>query len=657
MKTNKPKNHLISAALSLALLASSQTAWAQGQAPISEKDYLEDMPVVLSVARLPQRLDETPGAVTILDRRMIRMSGARDVADLLRLVPGFRVSNSFESNSPQAGYHGSWGDYSNHIQVMVDGRSGYSPFLQGGTGPGLQTVAIDDIERIEVLRGSNSAAYGARAFLGIINIVTRDTVDTQGVAAHVARGDNAIQDTLVRLGWGDERARFRLTADRRADNNLSGASGPAAVNRFNFRTDLQAGASDQIELRAGQALIEAGVGFAGQVGNAPRTRVIDSSYLQLDWRRNLGPDQDLALQVSRTQEFDRDNFPYALLPGLTIDFGGHATNDNLSLQHTLRVAPTWRLVWGGELRREAVVSRPLFDTDAAFTTDFTRLFTNVEWRPQPDWVLNAGGMFERSSLSGEHVSPRLMLNWHLAQGQTLRYGVSRAYRPPSTFEKSANVRYYDPGSGALAGATFVARGGVEAEGVLSREIGYLGEFPRLGLSLDVRGFQEDVRNFVRLTTYPLSFGLQPCPAGTCAYDFVNGENFSIHGFEYQLKWQPWQGGQVMLSESFVDSGWTDNGNLAARPFSNGSLMIMQQFATGMELSLMYYRADSTNFPGANAAAPAMSRTDLRLGWPLRLDGRRGELSFVVQNLGPAYQDFIPDFHFRRQAYVMLRLEG
>ncbi|MDI1245350.1 MAG: TonB-dependent receptor plug domain-containing protein, partial [Rhodoferax sp.] len=69
---------------------------------VSEKDFLEEMPIILSVSRLPQRLDETPGAVTILDRDFIRSSGARDVADLLRLVPGFQSSTSFEGDAPQA---------------------------------------------------------------------------------------------------------------------------------------------------------------------------------------------------------------------------------------------------------------------------------------------------------------------------------------------------------------------------------------------------------------------------------------------------------------------------------------------------------------------------------------------------------------------------
>lgn len=425
--------------IGMALVCAWSVTGAIGQTrlAVSEKDFLADMPVVLSVSRLPQRLDETPGAVTILDRNTIRLSGARDVADLLRLVPGFRISNSFESNAPQGSYHISLGTFSNHIQVLVDGRSVYSPYLQGSTGPGLQTVALEDIERIEVLRGSNSAAYGARAFLGVVNIVTLDPLETLGVQAQVSSGENGIQDALVRLGLGDERASFRVGVDRRTDWGLVGASGPNRVTRFNTRADLHPTASDQIELRAGQTVLESGVGYSTLPGDDVRVRRAETSFFQLDWYRNLGLDSDLALKLSRTQELSRDNFPYLPIPGVVVDYGGRATSDNLSLQHTFRQGPDLRMVWGGELRREAVSSRPIYNTDAEFVNDFARLFGNAEWRLNRNWLLNAGGMLEHSNIDGHSFSPRLMLNWHFAEGQTLRYGVSQAFRPPSAFENSA----------------------------------------------------------------------------------------------------------------------------------------------------------------------------------------------------------------------------
>jgi len=481
--------------------------------------------------------------------------------------------------------------------------------------------------------------------------VTRDPVETQGVQAQAARGDNGIQDSLVRLGWGNESGSYRITADRRADLGLAGAAGPARVHRLNVRGDVRASNVDTLEFRAGQAVIDAGVGFEGDTGNAQRTRSNTASFVQLDWRRSLGVNEDLSVQFSHTDERVRDDFPYTPLAGLTIDFGGRAASDNLSFQHTVRTSDRVRLLWGGELRRESIASRPLFNTDSAFVTDFTRVFGNIEWRLHRDLLLNAGGMYERSSLGGEHVAPRVMLNWHLAEGHTLRYGLTQAFRPPSTYEKYSNVRYYL--NGVLQDSTDVSRGNVAAEKIQAREIGYLADFPQFGLNLDFRVFEEDVRGVVKRQEYSL-----PGSGGNGkAYDYINSEDFNAHGHEYQIRWQPWRSGHIFFSQTFVDSGQSLSGTFPTRPYAAMALMVMQQLPQEASLALTYSQVDASVFPGQNLQSPAMSRTDLRLAKAVRLGKQRGEVSLVVQNLGPAYPDFRSDFYFRRQAYLMLRLEN
>ena len=369
----------------ITLLGCARLVGAQQPDLVSEADFLADMPVVLSVSRLPQRLDETPGAVTLIDREMIRLSGARDVADLLRLVPGFQSSSAFETDAPQASYHGAFGNYSARMQVLVDGRSVYSPYFVGTTGLGLQTVAISDIERIEVLRGSNSAAYGARAVLGVVNIITRHTVDTLGGQVGLTSGQNGIGDAQAQLGWGGDNGSFRLSVDRRGDQGLSGANGHNHVERVNFRADLRPSARDELQFQAGGVDVDAGRGFLGNVGNPPRDSFWGSRYVQVDWRRNLGPDEDLTWSASHSTELFRDQFLYSLIPlgvndSMTIDSSGDASVDTVSLQHTFRYNPAVRVVWGGELRREQVVSKALYNTDSALVSDFSRLFGNVEWR-------------------------------------------------------------------------------------------------------------------------------------------------------------------------------------------------------------------------------------------------------------------------------------
>jgi iron complex outermembrane receptor protein len=244
-----------------------------------------------------------------------------------------------------------------------------------------------------------------------------------------------------------------------------------------------------------------------------------------------------------------------------------------------------------------------------------------------------------------------MINWRLAEGHSLRYGLTQAFRTPSAYEKFANTRYYQ--NGVLLDSTMVARGNLGVEKIFTRELGYLGELPGLGLSLDMRLFEEEVRDFVKTRPYDL-----PGSGGNNrATDFINDENFKTHGLEYQLKWRPWQDGQLVLAQSFVDSTQSVSGTYSTRPYNSTSVMLMQKLPSAIDLSLMYHQVDASHFPGEDKPAPAFSRTDLRLAKQMRFGNKRGEISFVVQNLGPAYQDFKPDFYFRRQAFLMLKLEN
>ena len=619
-------------------------AAAQAASVTSEADYLTDMPIVLSVSRLPQRLDEAPGAVTVIDRDMIRLSGARDVADLMRLVPGFQSSSSFERIAPQASYHGAFTSYSNHLQVLVDGRSVYSPYFVGSTEAGLQTVALEDIERIEVLRGSNSAAYGARAMLGVINVVTRNTGDTLGAEVGIGRGENKLQDARVSIGWGQPNASFRLGVDRRGDDGLKGSNGHSEISRLNFRADLLTSPKDDIQLRLGGLGINAGKGASGNVDDPLRDQVLSSVYAQVDWRRNLAVDEDLAFHASHGQEIYTDRFPYLLAPGLSIDINasGRSSNDVISFEHTWRRNAAMRLVWGAEWRREQVLSKGLYNTDARFFTDFSRLFSNFEWRLTPQLIMNAGAMAEKSSISGSSLAPRLMFNWHLDQGQTLRAGASRAFRPPSTYENFADVRFVTP-YGTIINTQ--AAGNLASENVLSREIGYLGRFPRLAGSLDVRIFHEQMADLIT----------QIKPG--VAKDYANKDSFSIKGFEFQLKWQPWPSAHIIFNQARTQNNSLDANRAFSAPKTASTLTVLQQLAGGFQLSLMHQDNSAVNLPGSDANhLTAITRTDVRLSAPLRFGANRGELALVVQNLGNSYPDFFPHFQFERRAFITLRVE-
>ena len=283
---------LIAGAGLLPLLA---TAQSRSPTELSEQDYFGDLPVVLSVSRLAQPLDEVPGAVTVLDRELIRRSGARDVAEVLRLVPGFLLTYRNGAN-PLASYHAGMDAYGSRMQVYVDGRSLYSSFFLGDTHVALRGIVLEDVERIEVLRGSNSASYGANAFLGVVNIVTRNAADTQGAMLSLTSGEQGVRDGTVRYGWGDERASYRITAAQRKDNGFANVVDDSKISRLQFRADLAPTGIDEIMLQIGMGEIWRGEG-TGTGTNPFRSIGNEDAHLSLRWQRQLSPDEQLQLRL------------------------------------------------------------------------------------------------------------------------------------------------------------------------------------------------------------------------------------------------------------------------------------------------------------------------------------------------------------------------
>ncbi len=132
------------------------SAQAAERAP-TEEDYFANVPVVLTASRLDQPLNEAPGAITVIDRHTIRLSGARTLVEVMRLVPGY-LAGGWNGANPLASYHIPIDDYGTRNLVLIDGRSVYSTSYLGDTHRGMMDVMLEDIERIEVLRGANSAA-------------------------------------------------------------------------------------------------------------------------------------------------------------------------------------------------------------------------------------------------------------------------------------------------------------------------------------------------------------------------------------------------------------------------------------------------------------------------------------------------------------------
>ena len=175
------------------LLASStllQTVHAQDEFDLFD----EDVPIVLSASRLIQPLSSSPASITVIDAEMIRLSGARTIVDILRLVPGFQIGRLVNGN-PIATYNGISERYNPRLQLIVDGRPTYVP-LYGGIPWSELPIALTDINRVEVTRAPNAATFGPNSFTAVVSIITRAPAARSGWYANSEAGGNDFRSAL-----------------------------------------------------------------------------------------------------------------------------------------------------------------------------------------------------------------------------------------------------------------------------------------------------------------------------------------------------------------------------------------------------------------------------------------------------------------------------
>ena len=656
------------------LLGAGGGSVAAETAPLAEDGYLGELPVVLSVTRLAQSLADTPGAVTVIDRDMIRRSGARRVSELLRFVPGFIVSG-WNGANPITQYHTKLDESGSRLQVFVDGRSVYSSLFLGDTHRGLDAVILEDIERIEVLRGSNSAAYGANAFLGVINIITRNSADTRGTLISGNAGSGGIGDYTVRHGWGDDTASYRLIASQRSDDGYkqrqimpvtySGTDDGTQLRQATFRTDMRLGGGDELQFQLGFGNHRADDGD-GTLGNAPRPTTNKAAFALFKYARQVSAVEALNILVS----FDDERFdsvqqeslgPFGTVP---IDTGGRSQRKHVEVSNTRAWNEQVRSVWGMAWRQESAQSQPLFNTDYVYQQTQLRLFGNLEWRFAPKWLINAGGLFEHNSKVGSGFAPRLMLNFQPHPEHTLRIGASKAMRSPSLFELYGNNAVYHPTTGVMLYREVVATGKARPEEVVASEIGYLGDFRRFGLTVDARIYDETIDGLLSQRRYAPS---EPSPLGPGMIetnDYVNKINARIKGAEYQVQWRPWEGTRVLWSQARVKSRSDEQtGFDISSPHTSYSLAWFQDLSNGWEAALMYSYAGSMSWRGKHERIPAYDVVNARLARRFRLGGNNYEVAATVQAWdGDHYEFVLPSDKYplvpvvQRRAFVTVRME-
>ncbi|OMH39652.1 TonB-dependent siderophore receptor [Motiliproteus sp. MSK22-1] len=668
------------------LSLASNLSFSQENELLTEGDLLESLPTVKSATRLEQKLSDVPSAMTIIDQKMIKASGAVNVVDLFRLVPGFQT---YHVNANKFGVvsHGQGNSHPGRLEVMIDGRSVYLSLLSTVDWSALG-ITLNDIDYIEVVRGSNVPTQGSNAFLGAINIITREPLKDQGSYISVTRGALKTEDYYLRHNDKVGSLDYRISANFHKNNgtgigfeNGDATTSPLSIedggeiSQFNFRGTYTPTLSDSFDIQLGVSSGQFGVGRS----NHPEefaTRDVDSHFQSLVWTRNLSGENELKVQAYHNYLKYDQTIPFFVpesslfpnSPSFTLDVGvedGVSERYDIDIELTHRFNEHTRSVWGAGIRYESLKSQALLNSNETVDEWLFRGSGNLEHQLNKYWTINAGAMLENNDISGSRFSPRLGVNYHINVEHSLRGSISRAYRTPSLLEANEALAVVIPDRPeffSLAGVTFdqISQPAADLgpEKVSTLELGYLWQDLDGHWTFDTKFYIEEVDNAIDEFSVPF-FDLKP--NSNIASENRNVAEWQTKGLELQLKLQPWQHTWLYLAYAYADAKGHHNEDsensisLDNRvPTHTLALQASHDFGNALQGSFTFYRESSVSWKGG-AELDSYNRLDARLEKGFSFGETEGSIEFIMQNLLSTYKEFDVNNNFDTRAFIRLNL--
>jgi iron complex outermembrane receptor protein len=586
--------------------------------------------VVTSVSRQAERLSDAPASIFVITNDDIRHSGARTLAEALRLAPNLQVART--SSSAYAisarGFNNAIG---NKLLVLIDGRTIYTPLFSGVFWD-QQDVMLEDVERIEVISGPGATLWGANAVNGVINIITRSARDTQGVLA-VAGGGNREAVTAARYGAAlGESGSIRLYGKYRDADNTRNAAGADIADGWRL---------GQIGFRADWVLPTRGFTLQGDAydgrgddrgGTAGRIKASGTNVLAR-WTEKLPGGADLRVQTYYDRS-DREDHA---------GFQGDVDTWDFEFQHSIPFA-SHKAIWGAGHRRsrDAVPATDppvsIVFNPSSRTLRWTNVFVQDEIAVTDKLDFTLGIKLERNDYTGWETLPSARIAWKGAPNTLLWGAASRAVRAPARLDRDFSLVFTPVNFPFILGGP-----NFQAEIANVFELGWRAQ-PSDVLSYSITAYRQ---NYEKLRSG------NPPPA------FIENR---ISGFENGVEaWAAWQvlpawrlsGGFSTLHQHLgVEPGSKDPTGpvaLGNDPDYQWMLRSSLRLAERWDLDLMVRRVASLPVEAPAAAVPGYTAVDARLGWRA---SPSLELSVSAENLfDPQHAEFNTASRYRRSFFV------
>ena len=548
---------------------------------------------VTSTARRAEPVGTAAAAVSVITGDDIRRAGVSTLADALALADGVLVARSNNGNwaVTARGFNGST---PNKLLVMVDGRTVYSPLFAGVFWNTLDYV-LEDIDRIEVIRGPGATLWGANAVNGIVNIITRHARDTRGAYVNVSAGNEDRAIAEARYGGASGSATWRVygkVADRDSQILSTGVDSgdPRRRGLAGFRIDSGDGGGVNWTLLGGALYSREDL-----PDRAP------SEFSDLSFQGRLSLPRSVTSRVDVQSYYRRE---YRRVPQ---QLTHHVDIFDVEAQHALAVGARHNAVWGGGARvnwDKTHGSDTIRFTPDSRTYRVFNVFAQDEFALVPGRTfLTAGLKYEHNAFSGGDLQPNVRMRFVLPNGQILWGAVSHAVRRPTRTDDDIEV--FSPGGALLVRGD----GNFESERLIASEVGYRVR-PARALSFDATVF---IHQFTDLRS-------QEAPAaGVVPLTLANTLKGHSRGVELGVNVQP-----VTWWRTHVGATWLDTSierSSGSRDVTGGAsemndpgyifgLRSSLDLLRDLELDVIVRAIDDL----PNPAVPAYSEMTLRLGW-------------------------------------------
>ncbi|PCJ45046.1 MAG: hypothetical protein COA99_05765, partial [Moraxellaceae bacterium] len=512
-----------------------------------EIEQLMELPVY-SVNKRSSSLAESAAAVYVITSDAIRRSGAKLLPEVLALAPGVDVVKT-NTSTWGVGIRGFNGQYSNKLLVLVDGRSIYSVV----TGSVLWDVALpllDDIDRVEVIRGPGASLWGSNAVNGVINIITKSSEYTQGQHIVIGVGDET--KIYSRLRSGGELANnlnYRVYGQAfDQDGAVDAETGHSAEDdyqafqigvRLDWQVNKQGSVSVQNEWfhlnKSYNPYIDELIANDAPADGYDEN--IHGGHVMTHWSQGISEQQQIDLQLS-IDKVTRDESTLSL----------DVMNVDLDFQHTTDITNNQQFTWGVSYRYSEDDFRGKYFVDfvdAAKCYDRTTAFLQDEIAFTEDWAVILGVKLEETEFAALDAQPTLRLLWTPSPTLTGWAAFSKANRTPTRVGRGVNLRFGSSDDFPSVERFILGSKEFESERLYAYETGFRTQFTP-ALFVDASAFYFEYQG---LRTFDINWDPN---VGGMAFVYENDANGYSFGGELVMEWRPLRDLSLNLQYSYFD---------------------------------------------------------------------------------------------------------